>query len=89
MTDAPWRVELTRGAAHDLKRLDPPVRRRILAALDGLVADLPMGDVRRLTGRDDEWRLRVGDWRVRFTRHPDERVIVVQRVLPRGRAYRD
>jgi mRNA-degrading endonuclease RelE of RelBE toxin-antitoxin system len=25
------------------------------------------GDVKKLQGREDEWRLRVGDWRVCFT----------------------
>ena len=36
-----------------------------------------------------QWRLRVGDWRVRFSRDPGSRTILVLRVLPRGRAYRD
>ncbi len=36
-----------------------------------------------------EWRLRVGDWRVRFTREQASRTVYVLRVLPRGRAYRD
>lgn len=89
MTDARWGVELTRSAQRDLRRLDAPIRRRVLSALDDLVADPPRGDVARLTGRDDEWRLRVGDWRVRFTRLADQQLVVVQRVLPRGRAYRD
>lgn len=79
MTDTGWRVELSRSARRDLKRLDPPVRRRVLAALDGLSADPPQGDIRRLTGGEREWRLRVGDWRVRFTRHADERLAGVQR----------
>jgi mRNA-degrading endonuclease RelE of RelBE toxin-antitoxin system len=46
-------------------------------------------DIKRHSGDPPEWRLRVGDWRVRFTRDPDERVVVIQRVLRRGRAYRD
>lgn len=71
-----------------MRRLDRPVQRRIIEALDRLVDDPPVGDVVRLTGSDDEWRLRVGDWRVRFTRDAD-RLILVTRVLPRGRAYRD
>jgi mRNA-degrading endonuclease RelE of RelBE toxin-antitoxin system len=33
--------------------------------------------------------LRVGDWRVRFGYDFAERTILVLRVLPRGRAYRD
>jgi mRNA-degrading endonuclease RelE of RelBE toxin-antitoxin system len=34
-----------------------------------------------------EWRIRVGDWRIRFTRDIHTRTIIIQRVLPRGRAY--
>jgi mRNA interferase RelE/StbE len=76
-------------ARRDLRRLDAPVRRRVVDALDRLTGDAPAGDVVRLAGVDDEWRLRVGDWRVRFTRDPGSGVIQVLRVLPRGRAYRD
>jgi mRNA-degrading endonuclease RelE of RelBE toxin-antitoxin system len=46
----------------------------------------PTGDVKRLSGQPAEWRLRVSDWRVRFTRDAASRTITVQRVLPRGRA---
>jgi mRNA-degrading endonuclease RelE of RelBE toxin-antitoxin system len=41
-----------------------------------------------MTGRE-EWRLRVGDWRVRMRFVAAHRTVVVLRVLPRGRAYRD
>lgn len=84
-----WKVELTRRAERDLRRLDPQVRRRIVAALDGLRAEPVKGDVRKLTGSGDEWRLRVGDWRVRFRRDPARRLVEIIRILPRGRAYRD
>jgi mRNA interferase RelE/StbE len=57
-------------------------------ALERLVGEHATGDVIRLKG-SDEWRLRVGDWRVLFRRDPAARVILVLRVLPRGRAYRD
>ena len=75
-------------AGRDFKRLDPPVKRRIVAALDRLTGDPPAGDVVRLVN-SDEWRLRVGDWRVRFQRDPETGIVNVLRVLPRGRAYRD
>ena len=87
MSDGPGWV-FTARARRDLKRLDPPVQRRVVAALDRLTGDPPAGDVVRLAGTD-EWRLRVGDWRVRFERDPETGVIYVLRVLPRGRAYRD
>jgi len=78
----------TGRARRDLQRLDPPVQRRIIDALDRLTGEPPAGDVVKLTGVDHEWRLRVGDWRVRFQRDSSG-IIRVLRVLPRGRAYRD
>ena len=83
---AGWRVEITGRARRDLRRLDPPVRERIYESLERLVADPPAGDVVKLTG-SEEWRLRVGDWRVRFGLDRAARTVVVLRVLPRGRAY--
>ena len=75
-------------AGRDFKRLDPPIQRRIVSALDRLTSDPPAGDVVKLA-KTDEWRLRVGDWRVRFGRDTETGVVNVLRVLPRGRAYRD
>jgi mRNA-degrading endonuclease RelE of RelBE toxin-antitoxin system len=54
-------------------------------ALDKFVAAPREGDIRKLN--TVEWRLRVGDWRVRFSFDDENQVIVVLRVLPRGRAY--
>jgi len=89
VTDASWRVEITRTAARDLRRIDPPIRRRVLAALHALAADPHRpGALRKLTGAP-EHRLRVGDWRALVLLDPDTRTISVTRVLPRGRAYRD
>lgn len=78
----------TDRARRDMRRLDRPIQKRVVDALDRLVGDPPVGDVVKLTGTDDEWRLRVGDYRVRFTRDRAG-TIQVTRVLPRGRAYRD
>lgn len=61
MSGADWRVQLTSTAEHDLRRLDPPVRRRVETALRVLAEDpLRAGTLRKLTGAP-EWRLRLGD----------------------------
>lgn len=86
MTDAQWTIRFTRRADKDMERLDPQVRRRVLAAIDQLAADDRRIDVRRLTA-SEQFRLRVGDWRLRFTRDTETRTLFVDRVLPRGRAY--
>jgi mRNA interferase RelE/StbE len=84
--DAPWAISFESRAEKDLGRLDPPVARRVVAALDRLLARDPSLDLRRLQG-SDEWRLRVGDWRVRLRLDFEARTAVVVRILPRGRAY--
>lgn len=75
-------------ARRDLKRLDPPVRRRVVDAVEHF-ARTGEGDVVRLVKiRPPEYRLRVGDWRVRFARDEESPLLHVLRVLPRGKAYR-
>jgi mRNA interferase RelE/StbE len=84
-----WRYELSPRAVRDLRQLDPPTRRRIFEALERLVEVPAGGDQRKLRGSNDEWRLRVGDWRVRFRKVAETRTIVVVRILHRSAAYRD
>ncbi|MCA1670453.1 MAG: type II toxin-antitoxin system RelE/ParE family toxin, partial [Thermomicrobia bacterium] len=61
----------------------------VKAAIDMLSGGPRYGDVRKLQGEKDVWRLRVGDWRVRLLINGATRTIVISRILPRGRAYRD
>ncbi len=46
-----------------------------------------VNNVKKLQGREDEYRLRVGDWRVIFTQ--DGVILDVLKVRPRGNAYED
>ena len=83
-----WQIVWTRPAVRDLtKRLDRQTAERVRLKMKQF-AEAGIGDVERLRGEKSEWRLRVGDWRVRFTYAPKRRTLVVLRVLPRGRAYR-
>lgn len=86
MSDA-WRLEVSSQAAKDLRQVDPASQRRVSDALERLAVEPYAGDIRKLVGTN-EWRLRVGDLRVRFLRDASARTIVVWQILPRGRAYR-
>jgi mRNA interferase RelE/StbE len=82
-----WRVVIDDRARKDLRRIDPPTRDRILRAIARMAQGAELtGDIKRLQG-SHEYRLRVGDWRVRFDRDGRRLVITIVRVLPRGRAY--
>lgn len=87
MSDPYWRVVVDDRARKDLRRIDPPIRKRILSAIERLAQSAELtGDVKRLQG-SHEFRLRVGDWQVRFERENRKLTIIIVRVLPRGRAY--
>ncbi len=45
-------LRFTRSAEKELRRLDPPIRSRVLGALDHLAAEDRSLDVRRLTGSE-------------------------------------
>ncbi len=90
VTDEPsWRVAITPTAEKELKRLPARDRGRVRAALDALSGGPGRGDLKRIRGRDEEWRLRVGEWRIRFRLDFGARTFVILRVLPRGSAYRN
>jgi mRNA interferase RelE/StbE len=75
-------------ALKDMEKLDHKTSQRVLDALERL-AETGHGDVTKLTDvNPPEYRLRVGDWRVRYGFDPAARVLTVLRVLPRGDAYR-
>jgi len=83
-----WRVVWSDQALRDADRLDSQIRQRILAALDRYATD-EYGDVLRLSAVEPpEWRLRVGDWRIRFQRDTEAGTLYVLRILPRDKAYR-
>ncbi len=81
-----WTYVLTPPAQRDLRQLDDTARRRVLQVL-GRYTDTGYGDVVKLKGREGEWRLRVGDHRVRFQRDRENQVVVVLRVRNRREAY--
>ena len=47
-----------------------------------------IGDVLKLSGQHDLYRLRVGDWRVIFTYEDGGLIVLALRVLNRRDAYR-
>jgi mRNA interferase RelE/StbE len=81
-----WRVEWTNRALRNVARLDRPTRERLIKGVESLAAT-GQGDVKRLQGtRQELYRLRVGDWRIFFSKEPGG-VLLIRTVRPRGDAY--
>jgi mRNA interferase RelE/StbE len=88
LAEASWEILITPPARRDLRNLDPPIRRRISQAVERLTENPADAQLVQLQG-SEQLRLRVGDWRVRLRLDHAARNVVILRVLPRGRAYRD
>ena len=81
-------VEFLPSAARAFAKLDRAVQRRLGHRIDRLAHDPRAGDVRKLRGEEDVWRLRVGDYRVLYRIEDDRLLILVVRIAHRRDVYR-
>ena len=70
-----------------MRRLEPSTAQRVRQSVIAFT-ETGHGDIVKLQGREAEWRLRVGAWRVRFDFTEGGRTLRVLRVLHRREAYR-
>lgn len=80
------KIEWSERARADIRRIDQETAMRIFEALRRF-AETGTGDVKKLKAPDTEHRLRVGDYRVRFTETPPG-TLHVHAVRHRREAYR-
>lgn len=73
----------------ELKKLDKPVARRIVKAIDALQLEPRPNGARPLAGYPGLWRIRIGDYRVIYAIKDAELVVLALRVAHRSGVYRD
>ncbi|HET9116032.1 MAG TPA: type II toxin-antitoxin system RelE/ParE family toxin [Gaiellaceae bacterium] len=71
-----YKIELRPAAVRALRKLEPPVARRVQGAIALLAEDPRPPASRPLRGRP-AWRVRVGDYRVIYTIEDDVLLVVV------------
>ncbi len=81
-----YRIELRPAAVRALRKLDPPVRRRLQGAIALLGQDPRPPAARALKGRPG-LRVRVGDYRIIYTVADDVLLVVVVTLGHRGEVY--
>jgi len=83
-----YEVFLERAAERALKRLSRQDFTRIIAAIKELAANPRPSGCRKLSGGDQDWRLRVGDYRVLYEVDDEARAVQVLLVRHRREPYR-
>ncbi len=66
-----YRIKYEKSSLKYLKRLDKNTQVRIIKAIN----DLPLGDIKRLQGSSENYRLRVGNFRIIFSK--DDKYLII------------
>ena len=82
-----WDVIIAPEAIKRLMKIPNPDRRRLLGAIDALHSG-PSGDIKPLKRRE-EWRLRVGSWRIIMQIDERSKIIDILFLGPRGDVYKN
>ncbi|MEK5038945.1 type II toxin-antitoxin system RelE family toxin [Sporosarcina sp. FSL K6-3457] len=80
-------VLLSKQALKFVRKQENKIQQRIYAALIGLEEIPPVGDIKKLKGVDETYRLRVGTFRIIYTADFEKVVIKVVTIDNRGDIY--
>jgi len=84
-----WQVMIHRKAEKALKRLHGEILERMRVAIRSLAEDpRPIG-YKKMSGYDNLYRIRVGDWRIIYAIEDDKLIVIVLDVAPRSGVYRN
>jgi mRNA interferase RelE/StbE len=83
-----YEVSLERRAERDLKKLPAEVFNRIIPPVKALSENPKPSGCRKITGSKNDWRLRVGDYRVIYEINEREKAVRIMRIRHRREVYR-
>jgi mRNA interferase RelE/StbE len=82
-----YRIEVTPRAQRDLRALPKGKRQRVAEQIDALKTDPRPTGCKKLLGREDFYRIRVGDYRVVYRIEDEILLILVVRIGDRKDIY--
>jgi len=83
-----WRVEFTTQADRQFRKLPRAVQERLRPRIDALAANPRPDGATKLSGEDDLWRIRVGEYRVLYAVADEVLLVLVVKVGHRREVYR-
>jgi mRNA interferase RelE/StbE len=81
-------VILTKAAKRDLGHLDRMLQQSLARHLQTLIANPRPSGVAKLRGTENEWRIRVGDYRIIYEIDDNKNVVTILRIRHRREVYR-
>ena len=84
---AKYSVEVKPSARKELEALPDQLLLRVIRKLDALADSPRPAGCRKLKGYEDQWRIRVGDWRVVYIMDDSAECVGVTRIAHRREVY--
>jgi len=82
-----YAVELKPSARKELESLPDTVLARVVRKVESLANDPRPTGCKKLKGYKDQWRIRIGDWRVVYIIDDAARLVSVTRIAHRREVY--
>jgi mRNA interferase RelE/StbE len=83
-----YEVYLERSAENDLKRLPAPTFHRIIPQIKTLAENPRPSGCRKITASKNDWRIRIGDYRIIYEIDEKAKAVRIMRVRHRREVYR-
>lgn len=84
-----YEVRLTPAAQRELKAFEAPIQRQLLKRLASLAKNPRPKGLEKLSGGEGLYKIRSGNYRIIYTIHDRELLVVVVRIGDRKEVYRN
>jgi mRNA interferase RelE/StbE len=84
-----YKVEILKGALKQLKKLSLELQERIQVKIDDLAIEPRPNGAKKLKGKENAYRIRVGEYRVIYDIFDDILVVNVIEIGHRSKVYKD
>lgn len=83
----PYAVEIAPAAERQFERLPRTVQVRLAPLIDALAQNPRPHGVKKLSGLENRYRVREGDYRVIYEVYDNDSVVIILRIAHRSNAY--
>lgn len=83
-----YEVLLERRAERDLKKLSQAMFYRVIPQIKDLSENPRPSGCRKITGSKNDWRIRIGDYRIIYEIDEGEKAVKVMRIRHRREVYK-
>lgn len=83
-----YRIEFSRYAQKQFRKLPPQIQQRLEPQIDALTEKPRPSGAKKLEGEDNQYRIRVGDYRIVYKIHDAVLLVILLRIGHRREVYR-